>query len=176
MEYKKKERNSLRICVIGSAQHGKDTVAEMIKVNYGLKHKSSSVAALEIFLFDTLRLKYGLVYDSMEDAYEDRVNHRDKWYNEICEYNKDDKARLAKDIMKDNDIYVGMRSAEEIAKCKEDGVFDFVLGVFDPRKPNEDSSSNSINVLEDADAVIMNDGTLEDLEMNVVFLMDEKIQ
>jgi hypothetical protein len=82
-----------------------------MKLFFGYNYKSSSLAASEIFIYDTLKDKYG--YKTPEECFEDRVNHRAEWFDLICDYNKDDKARLAKEIMKSADIYVGMRSNEE---------------------------------------------------------------
>ena len=120
-------KSNLKILIIGHARSGKDTVAEMIQENFGLNFKGSSVMAAEIFIFDELSKKYG--YKTFEECFEDRVNHRAEWHDLICGYNKDDKSRLAKDIMKDNDMYVGMRDTKEAEKCIEDGVFDVIIGV-----------------------------------------------
>jgi hypothetical protein len=154
-----------RIVIIGHMANGKDTVAEMIKKHFGYTFKSSSIAASEIFLFDKLKAKYG--YKTPEECFEDRVNHRAEWHDEICEYNREDAARLAKDIMKDNDIYVGMRSNRECISCMIDRVFDIVIGVYDPRKPLEPKSSFDIDLFAMSDIIIPNAGSLEDLESKV---------
>jgi hypothetical protein len=44
-----------------------------------------------------LKVKYG--YKTSEECFEDRVNHRSEWYDMICEYNLNDKAKLAKGIL-----------------------------------------------------------------------------
>jgi len=157
----------MKILIIGSARHGKDTVAEIIAKETGTKMLSSSVAALDIFLFDVLREKYGLKYESKEEAYKDRVNHREKWYNEIVKYNKDDKVRLTKAILKLADIYVGLRSEEEIEKAKEDKIFDTIIGVYNCRLPIEPKESNSIDILKHADFIVTNNGTVDELEAKI---------
>jgi hypothetical protein len=151
-----------KILILGHARHGKGTVATMMNEIFGLTSKSSSVAASEIFLFDALKDKYG--YSSPEECFEDRVNHRTEWYNLICEYNEDDKARLAKEIMKANDIYDGMRDNGEIEECKRQGVFDLIIGIYDPRKPLEPASSFNIDMNKHSDIIINNSGTLDDFE------------
>lgn len=160
----------MKILILGDARHGKDTVAGFLNEDYGYTFASSSEKALDIFLYDILNTKYGLEYSSKQEAYLDRVNHRDKWYNEIVEYNKDDPARLAKQILETSDIYVGMRSFEELLECKKSKVFDLYLGVFDPRKPRESSKSNTIDVLTDSQVVVINNGTLQHLRNNVNFI------
>ena len=141
----------------------------MLQEMMGLTFESSSEAASKIFLYDALREKYG--YTSPEQCFEDRVNHRAEWHDLICDYNKDDKARLAKEILKNADIYVGMRSDTEIKKCLEDGLFDMVIAVYDPRKPLEPASSFNIDMWAVADVVIPNAGTLEDLRNKLKRIM-----
>ena len=128
-----------KICIIGHARHGKDTLAEMINQRYGYKSESSSQAASRLFLYDALKDKYG--YKTPEECFEDRVNHRAEWFDMICEYNKNYPGQLAADIMKSNDIYTGMRSNRELVACIDDGIFDLVIGVFDPMKPLEPRDS-----------------------------------
>lgn len=144
----------MSILIIGHMQHGKDTVAGIINDLYGLSFESSSVAAARIFLFDKLKAKYG--YQSFYECYQDRINRRDEWHDAICEYNRDDKARLAKDILSSADMYVGMRSNAEVEECLRQGLFSWIIGVYDPDKPLEPSTSFSINMWEKADIIIPN--------------------
>jgi hypothetical protein len=153
----------MKILIIGHARHGKDTVAELIRENYGLNFKSSSQAASDIY--DELKDKYG--YETPEECFADRVNHRAEWHDLICGYNYFDKARLAKEILLEVDMYVGMRSNEEVERCLDEGLFDLVVGVFNPDQPLEDEDSFDINLWEKADLVIPNAGTLEELEYKV---------
>lgn len=151
-----------RLLLLGHARHGKDTTAQFLKEMYGYTFKGSSEAAAEIFLYDALKVKYN--YTSPEQCFEDRVNHRAEWYERICEYNRRDKARLAKEIMKTNDIYVGMRDDREIEECVYEGLFDMIIGVFDPRKPLEPSSSFKIDIFKWSDLILLNNGTLDQLK------------
>jgi hypothetical protein len=157
-----------KIVLIGSARHGKDTVAAMLEKHFGYSFESSSMAAARIFIFDRLKGKYG--YRIPEECFEDRVNRRSEWYDLICDYNRIDKSRLAREIMRESDCYVGMRDKEEIAACKQAGIFDLVIGVIDHRKPAESADSFNINLMEEADVVIPNSGTLADLERRVLLL------
>jgi dephospho-CoA kinase len=153
------------VLIIGHARHGKDTVASILHEEYKLTFKSSSQAASEIFIYDLLKDKYG--YKSPEECFDDRVNHRAEWYNLICDFNKNDRARLAKEIMKTSDIYVGMRDNAEIEECIRQGVFDSVIGVFDPRQPLESPDSFNINLWQKSDFIIPNAGTIEDLRRKI---------
>lgn len=160
--------SSNNILLLGSARHGKDTVAQMLKDCYGLTFKGSSEAAAEIFLYDALKDKYG--YQTPEQCFNDRTNHRAEWYDLICEYNKDDRARLAKDIMAMSDIYVGMRDNAELEESVRIGLFDCVIGVYDPRKPLEPATSFNIDIWQHSDFVISNAGSLDDLKRKVAKL------
>ena len=95
-----------KLLIIGHMRHGKDTLAEILNEQVGLKFISSSQAAADIFIYDELKEKYG--YKTSVECFEDRVNHRAEWYEMICDYNKDDRAKLAKGILKMADCYVGM--------------------------------------------------------------------
>lgn len=151
----------MKLLILGHARHGKDTVAEMLQDLYGITFKSSSMAAAEIFIYDALKDKYG--YNTFEDCYNDRTNRRKEWHDLICDYNKDDKAMLAKAILKTNDCYVGMRSDAEINECKAQGLFDLIIGVYNPNKPLEPAESFDIDLWQQCDLVIPNSGTKDDL-------------
>jgi hypothetical protein len=160
-----------KILILGDARHGKDTLAEIICEKTGLKFASSSRVAAEIFLIDVLYEKYNLSYRNKEEAYEDRVNHRKIWYDEICLYNSEDKLRLTKDILKIADIYVGLRNYEEVEQAIKEGSFDHIIGIYDYRKPREDNDSNTADVFKYSDFVIMNNGTIDNLICKVVKIL-----
>jgi nicotinamide riboside kinase len=134
---------SMKLLIIGHARHGKTTSANFLSNRFNLKFSDSSRAAAEIFLYDKLKDKYG--YKDFEECYEDRVNHREEWFDEICRFNEKDPARLAKEIMKTADIYCGMRSNREILKCVEDNVFDYIIFIYNPDLPYEDANSFDID-------------------------------
>ena len=149
----------MKILILGNARHGKDTLAELLADRFGMTYKSSSEMAMEIFLFDMLKEKHG--YETMQECFEDRVNHRQTWYLSICDYNKDDRARLAKDILEGHDCYVGMRDLDEFKTSKE--LFDVIIWVDASKRLGTSENTNKIPVSE-ADMVITNDGTFEDFK------------
>lgn len=160
----------MKLLILGHAQHGKDTVAEYIRDMLGWKFESSSMAAARIFIYDRLKLSHN--YKSVEECFKDRAFNRGTWHQLICEYNKDDKARLAKEILKNSDMYVGMRDDAELNECRNQNLFDYVLGVYDPRKPKESEESFTITDWElECDKIIINDGTKEDLRAKVFKLI-----
>lgn len=155
-----------KLLIIGCATWGKDTMAEILSIEFGFKFLSSSQACAEIFIYDALKDLYG--YKTPEECFEDRVNHRPEWYQMICEYNKEDKARLAKDILYRNDCYVGMRDRAEIEESLNQGLFDLVIWVdASDRLPPEDV--NSFNIDKScADIIIDNNGTYEEFKKRVI--------
>lgn len=149
-----------KLLILGSARHGKDTFAEILRDRFFLEFKSSSQAAADIFIYKELKDKYG--YTTPEECFEDRMNHRQEWYEMICDYNKDDRARLAKDILSITDCYVGMRDRDEINECMEQGLFDIIIWVdASDRLPLEGAGSFNID-RSCADIVLENNGTLEE--------------
>jgi hypothetical protein len=164
----KNKSNKIKLCILGHGRHGKDSMAEILQENFGLKFKSSSQAASEIFIYDVLKQKYG--YNTPEECFEDRVNHRAEWHQLICEYNIDDKARLAKGILELNDAYVGMRDSREIKECIHQGLFDIIIWVdASKRLPLESKESFNIDV-NDADIIVDNNGSFEEFQEKVIRL------
>jgi dephospho-CoA kinase len=157
-----------KLLIIGSARHGKDSMAEILQEYFNLKFKSSSQAAADIFIYDVLKDKYG--YKTPEECFEDRVNHRAEWHQLICDYNIDDKARLAKGILEHADSYVGMRDSREIKECINQNLFDLIVWVdASERLPPEDVSSFNIKK-SDADIIIENNGTYDEFKEKVIRL------
>jgi dephospho-CoA kinase len=165
MENKLKKIN---LCILGHGRHGKDSMAEILQENFGLKFKSSSQAASEIFIYDILKQKYR--YNTPEECFEDRVNHRAEWHQLICEYNIDDKSRLAKGILENNDAYVGMRDSREIKECISQGLFDLIIWVdASKRLPLESKESFNIDI-NDADIIVDNNGSFEEFKEKIIRL------
>ena len=160
------EKRFPKFLVLGSARHGKDSFAEILRDEFDIKFKSSSQAAADIFIYDELKEKYG--YKTPEECFEDRMKHRPEWKQMICDYNKDDKARLAKEILKEADCYVGMRDRLEINECMKQGLFDLIIWVdASKRLPLEDASSFDIDI-SCADVIIENNGTFEEFKEKVI--------
>jgi len=158
----------IRLLVLGHKRHGKDSFGEILAEEFGYTFESSSQAASDIFLFDALKDKYG--YETPEECFEDRMNHRAEWYSAICEYNKDDRARLAKGILERTQCYIGMRDRDEITECMKQGLFDLIIWVdASERLPLEDASSFNIDK-SCADIIIENNDDYETFKERVVRL------
>lgn len=144
----------MKILLIGHKRHGKDVCANIIKEEFGLLSKSSSMAAAEIFIFDGLKDEFN--YTSVQECWEDRTSDemRVRWFNMIADYNKHDETRLAKEILKDNDIYIGLRRKNELDKALSEGLFDYVIGIYNPDIPKESEKSFDIDIFEYSDFII----------------------
>jgi predicted HAD superfamily Cof-like phosphohydrolase len=162
-----------RIILLGHGRHGKDTVAEILRDDYGLKFQASSVFCAERVMmpyFNGLQSHIG--YASVEDCFDDRHNHRATWFDQIEAFNYPDRTRLARELFKKNDIYVGMRSAKELQACKIGRVADLIIWVdASDRMPPEDASSCTVQPWM-ADYILDNNGSLEDLKTNIRALVE----
>jgi hypothetical protein len=151
----------MELLIIGYAQHGKDTFAEMVQREFGLSFGSSSAIACEKAVWPYLKDEY----DSIDDCFNDRSNHRETWHRLIADYNWPDKARLAEQVLKDHDMYVGMRCAEELEASRH--LFDLVIWVDSSlRKPPEGPESCSVTPAM-ADITVNNNGSLWELRRTV---------
>lgn len=160
----------MKVILLGHGRSGKDTVAEILNKELGLVFCSSSLFAARLFIYDALKDTIG--YDSFEECYEDRHNHRATWHNLICSYNANDPARLAREIFKRNEIYVGIRSNVEFGEAKREGLFDLAIWVdASERVPNEGSDSFDIDRSQ-ADFVIDNNGDEEELRARLGKLIE----
>jgi hypothetical protein len=111
-----------------------------------------------------LKDKYG--YSTEEECYADRHNHRQEWYEAICDYNVPDAATLGREIFAAHDIYCGLRNKREFHAMRNTGVFDKAIWVDrSEHLPFENKNSMSLEQWM-ADYTIDNNGTLEDLEFN----------
>ena len=154
----------LKLLVIGHGRHGKDTVCEILRDKYGYSFESSSQFCSTLFIYNMLKDKYG--YSTEEECYADRHNHRQEWYEAICDYNVPDAATLGREIFAAHDIYCGLRNKREFHAMRNTGVFDKAIWVDrSEHLPFENKNSMSLEQWM-ADYTIDNNGTLEDLEFN----------
>jgi hypothetical protein len=159
-----------KLLVIGHGRHGKDTVCEILRDNYGFGFQSSSEFCARKFIYDELREKYR--YNSYEECYRDRHNHRSEWFDMIHNYCRDDYARLGRDIFAEYDIYCGLRNRAEFHAMRNTGVFDYCIWVDrSDHLPPEPRDSMNLEIWM-ADYVIDNNGTLADLQRSVSDLAD----
>lgn len=110
-----------KILVSGYAGHGKTEFCEAMKISF----VDTSRVALNEVIWPALKDQY----KTPHACYRDRVNRRAEWFNLISEYNKHDKARLAKEVLKISDVYCGMRCEEELTECMKQDLFDITIWI-----------------------------------------------
>ena len=141
----------------------------MLRDYYGYSFESSSQFCSKLFIYDNLKEKYG--YETEEQCYADRHNHRAEWYDAICDYNVPDAATLGREMFATYDIYCGLRNKREFFAMKNTGVFDHCIWVDRSMYlPPEAASSMSLEQWM-ADYTIDNNGTLSDMKFNLERLM-----
>ena len=148
-----------KLMIVGHGRHGKDTLADGFR-DRGWLCEDSSYASAEIFLFDELKDSMG--YRTVQECWEDRHNHRALWFRMISEYNSIDNCRLMRGIYEHNDIYVGIRSRQELLAGIAQRLIDLVIWVGRPGCSPESGESMNIR-RSDSDIVVYNDGSLESL-------------
>jgi hypothetical protein len=164
----------MKVMVIGHARHGKDTVGELLRKHYGLRFTSSSLFCAEKVMmpaFERLGAEMGgegTPYASAEECFKYRHDHRVFWHEQINKYCEDDLSRLAREILAANDVYCGCRNDREFLQAKGEGLYDASLWVdASLRHKPEPRSSMKLEPWM-ADQVVDNNGTLEQLERNLV--------
>lgn len=154
-----------KLIITGYARHGKDTVSEIFSKDHGYSYITSSMYCAKNVVFPVLGPLYG--YDSYEECFLDRSNHRRVWYTLINDYNKNDKTRLGREILSHCDIYCGLRNREDLIALREKNIVDYVIWVDRSKhlKP-EPYTSNTITP-DLADYTIDNNYDLETLKKEV---------
>jgi len=151
----------MKLLVIGHKEHGKDTACEYIRDRYGLTFQSSSVFCAERVVRPWLEKQHNITYGTLEECFEDRVNHRAKWFQAICEYNVSNPARLCQEIFGAYDMYCGLRNVVELNALRKCGAFDVCVWIdASRRKPAESIESCTVSP-GDADVIINNNESKE---------------
>jgi len=169
----------MKLMIIGHGRHGKDTVAEILARRFGLKFTSSSWFCAERLMMSAFKKEAGnsfsdkWAYTTVEKCFADRHNHRKFWFDTISAYCGSDLARLTRDILAENDIYVGIRNRREFLQARCEALFDYAIWVeaFDRTKYAEPAESNDLAPWM-ADFVLDNNGTIAELEDRTVKLYE----
>jgi hypothetical protein len=147
-----------KLIVVGHAGSGKDTFCELLRDNHGYTFESSSWAALERVIWPSAQH----LYPSKISCFNDRVNRRSEWFEAIVEYNREDPARLCREILERADIYCGMRSAIELQASLM--LVDFVIWIDASERVLPEPKSSMTITREMASLHIDNNGSVEQLE------------
>lgn len=132
----------MKILILGHGQHGKDTAAELLQVDYDFAFASSSWFVFEHVVWPALVSEYHKPFVSLDQAksqcYADRRVRREEWRKLIREYNTPDLSRLTRELLEDNDIYVGLRDRDEYNATRK--LFDLVFWIHRIGYPYDDPS------------------------------------
>jgi hypothetical protein len=157
----------MKILLLGDGRHGKDSAGEILTRDHGLRSVSSSEFAAQ-------KAVYPVVADLYADwraCFEDRANHRELWFHAIAAYNLRPGPMLAEQILEDHDIYTGMRRRDEFKRSRH--LFDAVIWVDrSDHLPPEPGGSMELTAY-DADWILDNNGSLDDLRSRIHELMGE---
>ena len=162
----------MKLMLIGHGRSGKDHAAEYLSKHYGLTFCGSSRKAAEVFLFDLLKDDYG--YETVDECFADRHSPgmRKIWYESIVEFNTPDKTKLAKIIYEQSDVYVGIRSSDELIQLQLD-IPDLVTVWIDASSRIEPESSDSCTVTKgQSDIILENNGSVKLFEEKLDLLAD----
>lgn len=154
-----------KLLLLGHATHGKDTVGEMLS-HYGFDCASSSWACAELVMMPYFA-SIGQPYPDAGTCFEDRVNHRATWFDQISKYNREGAwSRLSLEILRDHDVYMGMRNRTEFEASKS--LYDYIVWIdASKRLPPEPDSSMELTEA-DADWTIDNNRSLNGLSLQVL--------
>mgnify|MGYP001368484336 CR=1 FL=1 len=158
-----------RILVLGHARHGKDTLAEILTRNHGMRCASTSAAAAQIVRLALA--EQGITYESDEACFADRVNHRSFWFDTIADLNDPDPATLVRHMLKDHDVVLGLRSAREFEAAAD--LFDAIWWIDASARGVPQEPTSSMDIVFNAARMVLidNGGSLADLERNVASAM-----
>ena len=153
----------MKLNINGYARHGKDTVADMFVKHHGL----IKVSASHVYARDIMAEGYLGPYESVEECYQDRVNHRKEWYEFIRSKAKEDPTYYVKQMLAEGDIYVGHRGIFEYESTAH--LFDATIWVDGSKRglPPEDKSSCEMSPKIFHDFYIDNSGDLWETKAQV---------
>lgn len=111
----------MKILVCGHSGHGKGEFCKLL----GLSTASSSEVATP-YVFERWGYHH---YATEQECHADRRNFKQKWFGIIQEFNAPDRTALARMVLKDHDVYDGMRCVREFDACREAQLFDLTVWV-----------------------------------------------
>lgn len=133
----------MKIAILGAKGHGKDTVAEILARQLGLRYNRTSLIAAQEIIFPWFERHLPSYYPNPTECYYDRNNWRMLWkeirHRELIAHQ--DLAYFVKRILSQCDFYIGLRDIDELQECRRQNLFDFEIWVNAKyRKPEIDES------------------------------------
>ena len=109
------------------------------------------------------------------ECFEDRINHRKAWFDTIAAFNTPNKTATAEAVLKESDIYVGMRNRAELAACRHAGLFDIIVWVDASLRVDPEAKSSCTVEPWMADWIIDNNGDTTELAVATNHFFDHVI-
>lgn len=160
-----KMRRGPVLCLLGHGQAGKDEAAAFIGERLGIQYggSTSSIAA---------PIVAGALGTTTEEAFRRRHEQREFWFHFLNAFRQfiGDYSVLAKMLLAQSDIAVGLRSGEEVKACVEHGVVDLTIWIDNPRvEPDPTVEFTQA----DCDITIVNAGTLAEYHQRLARIVDK---
>lgn len=150
-----------KLLIIGETGHGKDELCKILADHFGYRFASASMIACELVVFEKLKEKYD--YATIEDCHADRRNHISDWVDIIAEYNAEDGAALARQVMQVSDIYCGVRKRSEFNAMLEAKLFDCIIYIDATKRLGKPEQAYVELTAEDAHFTIDNNADIKQL-------------
>jgi len=149
----------MKVLIIGASGHGKTSVASHVAAILRCKHIDASAFAAGYFMFEVFGT-LGIEYKSVEACHADRHSHYALWRECIKAFNNDDKGNLVREVLKESDIYTGIRSQKVYDEVK--GLFDIILYVYAGARVMGDDSGFEVKYDRDEMVLLHNNGPFND--------------
>jgi hypothetical protein len=146
----------MKLLITGHGECGKDTAAELLSEELGIKNGMSISKAMSVQVAERLGV-------DPETAYEQRRDNRILWMEVINGFRFSDPTKPLREAFRYGDIVSGARMKCEVDDRTE-GLFDFLIWV-DRKSVPVDPTLELLT--EDCDFVLNNNGTLEQLKEQV---------
>lgn len=158
----------MKLGICGPGRCGKDTAAEYLRDKFGLRY-THGTSRWAMNLVWSRMTQMGFSYDTPEECFEDRHNHRNLWKRIIQQHNADDKVRMYRECLAHQDILTGIRLADELWACRQAGLCDTWIWIERPGIEPDPTIEYGPTA---CDLVIRNDGTLADFHAKLTAFMD----
>lgn len=142
----------MKIAICGPGRVGKDVVAEYLSS----RHKFVYAGSTSVVISREVARREGITF---EEAHAQRHDRRDDWFRIGNELRAIDKARLAREVLCDGDLCVGVRDYDEMAAVRDEELVDLAIWV--DRPVPFDPTLKYTSAL--CDIILPNHGTLADL-------------
>lgn len=175
-----------KLLILGHARHGKDTVGDwFVKKGYTFVSSSRFVGEKVVYPYFLERegLKPGPcasdrwpTFRDFEHCFETRHEWRSVWYDAIAAYNRPDRSRLGRELFAEYDMYVGLRNYHELEALRLHKAFDLCIWVDASERVEPEPSSSCTVTPAQADVIIDNNGTLDDLDKTLEVLYNKWVR